>query len=74
MTNSLLIQELDQMIAMQEEKLLEVGRIKIKSLTKEDLLQPFDFPELENFPLFRYEEGILHGMLSAKALFLSLRY
>jgi hypothetical protein len=30
-------------------------------------MQPFDFPELENHPEFRYEEGVLAGLLTAYA-------
>ncbi len=36
-------------------------------LTAEDILQPNDFPELENQPFFRYEEGVLEGLQSALA-------
>jgi len=36
------------------------------------LLQPNDFPELENHPLFRYEEGVLEGILTARMSYLSL--
>jgi hypothetical protein len=30
-------------------------------------MQPNDFPELENHPFFRYEEGVLEGLQSALA-------
>ena len=30
------------------------------------LMQPNDFPDLENNPLFRYEEGVLEGLLTAR--------
>ncbi|MCH9617671.1 MAG: hypothetical protein SP4CHLAM5_00760 [Chlamydiia bacterium] len=58
---------LDEMIAHQENKLLKLAREMVPSITKEDLLQPFDYAELESSPHFRYEEGILHGILSVKA-------
>ncbi len=46
----------------QQLKLLQCGRRLIPYLTDEDLLQPNDFPELENHPVFRYEEGVLSGI------------
>ncbi len=56
---------LEEMIAMQQKKLLEIGREIVPTLTPEDVLQPMDFPQLENHPIFRYEEGILAGLQSA---------
>jgi hypothetical protein len=53
-----------ELIVYQEKKLLELGRRIIPHLTADDLWQPIDFPELENHPEFRYEEGVLHGYLS----------
>ena len=56
---SLLLQEIaDQ----QQKKLLICGRRIIPTLTDEDMLQPNDYPTLENHPHFRYEEGILEGI------------
>lgn len=46
----------------QQRKLLQCGKRLIPHLTDEDLLQPNDFPELENHPFFRYEEGVLAGI------------
>lgn len=46
----------------QYQKLLSYGRQVIPSLTSEDLLQPCDYPELEQHPVFRYEEGVLAGI------------
>lgn len=62
----------DEMIHLQEEKLLLFASKIIPYITKDDLLQPNDFPELEFHPLFRYEEGILEGLLAAKAACLRL--
>ncbi len=62
---------LEQMICNQKEKLLKLAREIIPHLTAEDILQPFDFPQLENNAFFRYEEGILEGLLSAKAAILA---
>jgi len=55
----------EEMLTAQEEKLFTMGRKIVPYLTREDILQPNDFPELENHPLFRYEEGVLEGMRSA---------
>lgn len=57
-----LIQLLDELITQQRNALLKKGEKFYPYLTEEDLLQPNDFPDLENNPLFRYEEGTLHGM------------
>lgn len=56
------IELIDQIIVMQEKKLLKLGRSIIPNLTGEDILQPCDYPELENNAYFRYEEGVLQGM------------
>ena len=55
----------------QKKRLLKVAREINPSLTEEDILQPFDFKELEQSPYFRYEEGVYCGILSAKAAFLA---
>lgn len=46
----------------QRKQLLAIGRRIVPFLTEEDVLQPNDYPELENNPHFRYEEGILAGI------------
>lgn len=57
---------LEEMIKMQHQKVLGCGRRLVPQLTADDILQPNDFPELENHPEFRYEEGILAGLQSAR--------
>lgn len=57
---------LQELIEMQQKLLLELGRRIVPTLTSEDLLQPNDYPALDNHPLFRYEEGVLAGLLSAQ--------
>lgn len=57
---------LHEMAEMQRKKLLEIARYIVPNITSEDILQPNDFPELENHPVFRYEEGILAGIESAR--------
>jgi hypothetical protein len=54
-------------------KLLQCGRRLIPHLTDEDLLQPNDFPELENHPYFRYEEGVLSGIQTLQMALRSLK-
>lgn len=61
---------LDVLIEHQKKKFLEVGSKINPSVTHDDLLQPNDFTELENDPIVRYEEGILHGIQAAKAFLL----
>jgi len=57
---------LDEMIAYQQKSLLNCGQKIVPVLTSDDILQPNDFRELEANPLFRYEEGVLAGLISAK--------
>ncbi len=56
---------LDEIILYQKEKLLKVAKEIIPHAVEDDLLQPFDFPELERDPGFRHEEGVLEGLLTA---------
>lgn len=62
---------LDELIAQQKEKLLKVARRLVPHVTEEDLLQPNDFPLLELNPHFRYEEGILDGLMVARTALLA---
>lgn len=64
---------LDEIIESQRKKLLSHARRIVPYVTPEDILQPNDFPELENHPHFRYEEGILDGMQVVKAAILALK-
>jgi hypothetical protein len=58
---------MDELIAQQQKVLLHLGRSIVPQVTLDDLMQPNDFPALEHHPLFRYEEGVLHGLQAAKA-------
>lgn len=64
---------LDELVEGQRKKLLNFACKTIPNFTTDDLLQPNDFPELENSPLFRYEEGILEGLLTARMAYLALK-
>ena len=55
-----------ELIDQQKDKLYKMGCEFVPHLTKDDLMQPNDFPALELNPLFRYEEGILEGLYTAK--------
>lgn len=65
MTEQELFALLDELEAGQQKTLLTLGRRIIPLLTEEDLLQPNDYPELEDNPHFRYEEGVLAGIRTA---------
>lgn len=58
---------LTELAEEQRIRLLHQGRRLVPGLTEDDLWQPNDFSELEGDPLFRYEEGIWCGLLSALA-------
>ena len=57
---------LDELIESQSKKLYECAQQIIPGITKDDMLQPNDFPKLENHPYFRYEEGVFEGLMTAK--------
>lgn len=54
-----LIQEIAE---LQKKNMLTCAKRVIPNIIEDDLLQPNDFIELENCPLFRYEEGVLAGI------------
>jgi hypothetical protein len=62
----------EELAAGQKEKLLKCGREFVPRLTAEDVLQPNDYPVLENNPNFRYEEGVLEGIQTVRAALLRL--
>lgn len=51
----------------QQKVVLKTAQRIIPHLTADDILQPNDFPELENHAAFRYEEGVLAGILTVEA-------
>lgn len=61
----------DELVEGQRKKLLNFARKTFPHFTTDDLLQPNDFPVLEQDPLFRYEEGILEGLLTARMAYLA---
>lgn len=63
----------EELILVQQKKVLTVAERIIGRVTADDLLQPNDFPELENHPLFRYEEGVLEGIYTALMAYRALQ-
>ena len=61
----------DELADQQRKKLMQFANVLIPHLTEDDLLQPNDFPALENHPYFRYEEGVLEGILTARMAYLA---
>src|SRR5690242_10834256 len=57
---------LEAMIEQQRAKVLRLAREALPHLSAEDVLNPFDFPELKAHPTFDYEDGILAGLISAQ--------
>lgn len=56
----------EELITQQEEKVFRLAEKILPHITRDDILQPNDFPQLENNPYFRYEEGILEGLRTAR--------
>ena len=63
----------DELVEQQRGKLFHIANEIHPHLTEEDLLQPNDFSALEQHPYFRYEEGLLAGLLAARAAFFALK-
>lgn len=61
----------DELVEEQRKKLFNSARRILSHVTPDDLLQPNDFPELETHPHFRYEEGVLEGLLTARMAYLA---
>ena len=62
---------IDEILEGQKIKVLKYGTMIVPTLTSEDVLQPIDYPELENNPHFRYEEGILEGIHTVRSALLA---
>jgi hypothetical protein len=66
-----MIEMFDKLVDAQRVRLLTLAREFLPHLTMDDILQPNDFPVLENHPFFRYEEGVLEGLLTARMAYLA---
>lgn len=63
----------EELIDMQQKRLLACGRQVVPHLTSDDILQPNDFLELEHNPIFRFEEGVLIGIKTAQTALLAMQ-
>ena len=57
---------IDEMIAQQTKKVLELGRRWVPYATSEDLRNSEDFLILKDKPIFHFEDGILAGLIAAQ--------
>lgn len=64
---------LEELILFHQKQLLKSARRIIPHVTSDDLLQPNDFPELENNPYIRYEEGMLAGIQTVQMAIWALK-
>lgn len=62
---------LEELCNLQRKKLLRIANEIVPYVTSDDILQPNDFEELENHPVFRYEEGVLQGLETALSAILA---
>jgi hypothetical protein len=58
---------LDEMIAAQRQRVIDLARRIEPGLSPDDLLQPHDHPGLAKNPDFNFEDGILAGYLAVRA-------
>ena len=70
---SLIEQTIQEIVALQQKKMLACGQQIIPALTLDDAMQPNDFLELENNALFRYEEGLLTGIQTVQMALRALK-
>jgi len=56
----------EEMIQQQKIKVQKVGNMINPRVTREDILNPQDFPELKFDPQFNYEDGLLSGILAVQ--------
>jgi len=61
---------LDELILSERKKMVDLAKEILEiPLTEDDLLQPNDFPELESNPHFRFQEGIVIGLLTFQSAY-----
>lgn len=56
----------DQMIAHQRAKVLRIAQELLPTVTAEDVLNPHDYPQLNESARFNFEDGLLSGYISAQ--------
>ncbi len=57
----------DELVAYHTDQLHKVAKEIKPNVTYDDLMQSFDYPEMENCPFFKYQEGLLAGIRVAYA-------
>jgi len=57
---------LEEMVEQQKAKVQKVADILNPRVTREDILNPQDFPELKFDPQFNYEDGLLSGLIAVQ--------
>lgn len=65
-----LLQLVDEIEALQSEKVLSLARRLKPGLTLEDIRNPHDFPELSD-PDWHYADGVLTGIQSVRSALLA---
>lgn len=68
---SAILEEVEQLAALQRKKVLDLARRLNPRLTREDIQNPHDFPELDD-PDWHYADGVLTGIASVKSALLAL--
>ena len=63
----------EELIDAQRAKLIALAKRIDPSLTADDLLQPHDHARLASHPSYQFEDGLLAGLLSARAAFAARR-
>jgi hypothetical protein len=58
---------LDEMVAAQRQRVVELAHRIEPALAPDDLLQPHDHPALAASPDFNFEDGVLAGYLAVRA-------
>jgi len=61
----------EELIERQRAKILALARRIDPRLTADDLFQPHDHARLASHPGYQFEDGLLAGLLSARAAFLA---
>lgn len=61
----------EELIDAQRGKTLALARRIDPALTEDDLFQPHDHPKIASHPVYQFEDGILAGLLAARAAFLA---
>jgi hypothetical protein len=61
----------EELIDSQRGKTLSLARRIDPSLTEDDLFQPHDHPKIASHPVYQFEDGVLAGLLAARAAFLA---